>query len=101
MNTDNKIEITGADLKELAKAAYDLSRPQGLGILHYEEGGLTDQEAESLIIDDERWPLAMDYVKGRACKMRVYKDGDRLYIHKKWYDHTDEQLKELLNRINS
>ena len=31
---ENMIEITGANLSELAQHAYDLSVPQGMGFLH-------------------------------------------------------------------
>ena len=31
MNTNDMIEITGCDLKEVAKAVYDLSHPVGMG----------------------------------------------------------------------
>lgn len=102
MNTENMIDITGVDLKELAKAAYDLSRPQGMGFLHFEEGALTDEEAASLIQEGsrgDRFPLDMDYVKGRACKLHVIKEGDKLYINDRWYDHSENDLIELLDRI--
>ena len=97
---ENMIEVTGCDLVELAKAAYDLSVPQGLGFLHFEEGGLSDDEAKSLIKEDSLSPLSLDYVKGRACKLTVFKDNDRLYINDKWFDHTEGQLAELVSRIN-
>ena len=99
MNTDRMIEVTGSKLTDIAKAAYDLSYPMGMGFLHYEEGSLTDEEAEYLITDGKNIPLSMDYVKGRACKLTVFKDGDKLYIDESWYDHSDEQLQNLLSRI--
>jgi len=101
MDTSNMIDITGASLIRAAQCAYTLSAPQGLGFLHFEEGGLSDNEAEGLIDGGCRhnFPLSMDYVKGRSCKFHVYKKEGRLYIAKSWYDHTEEDLKTLLVAI--
>jgi len=99
------IEITGVDLIKFVKKVYDLSIPQGLGFLQYKEFGLTDGEAQACIRPEipfpyNRYPknivVDMDYVKGRACKMKVFKKEDKLLIYNEWYDHTDKQLKELL-----
>ncbi len=43
------IEITGVDLRKFIQEVYALSRPQGLGILHYQEGDLSDDEAKSIV----------------------------------------------------
>ena len=99
MDTENMIDITGIDLKKVVKAAYDLSRPQGMGFIHYEEGGLTDTEAESLIDVESKCPVSLDYVKGRACKFNVFRKGGKNYIAKYWYDHTEQDLENLLDRI--
>jgi len=99
----NMINITGVDLIKFVKEVYELSMPQGLGFLHYKAGGLTDEEAKQFIISkvpEHCYPknivVDMDYVKGRACKMIVFKENDKLYIRSSWYDHMDEQLRELL-----
>jgi len=100
MNTDGMIEITGSDLVEAVKAAYDLSRPQGLGLMHYEEGELSDEEAKRLVDDtDARMPVSLDYVKGRACKFDVYRDENKLFINDAWYDHSEAALLSLIDRI--
>ena len=95
-------EITGADLKEVAKAAYDLSIPQGLGFLYAKGGGLSEEDAQRLI-DRERpdgnCALGMDYVHGRSCKFYVNRAKGRLFISSRWYDHTESDLIELLSRI--
>lgn len=97
---DGYIKITGVDLVELVKAAYDESRPQGLGFLHYQEGGLTDAEAQSLIrVGHEYEPVTLDYLKGRSLKFHVRRDGDDLYIREDWYDHSHEQLARVLARV--
>ena len=93
------IEVTGIDLKQFAKDVYDLSVPQGLGFLHFEKGDLQDEIADQLI-SDGHYPLDMDYVNGRACKMTVTKEKEKLFIADTWFDHTDNQLKELLSRHN-
>ena len=101
METKNMIEITGIDLNLFVKKVYDLSKPQGLGFLHYTEQPLIDEEVNSILehanYNDVR--LSMDYVKGRACKMTVFKTDDKLWIHNNWYDHTKEQLSVLLKLI--
>lgn len=99
---ENMIEITGVDLKQFVKDVYDLSKPQGLGFKHFTPKPLSDEEAESIVIrSSERFPVDVDYVRGRACKMTVFRDKEnpeRLYIHDKWYDHSESALQELLSR---
>jgi hypothetical protein len=102
MTDDTRIEVTGLSLTKMAQAAYDLSGPQGLGHLHYQEGGLSDEEAEALWKrerPDGYCALAMDYVKGRACKFSVHREDGRLYINNRWFDHSDADLAELLRRV--
>lgn len=103
------IEVTGVNLAEFAKAVYELSKPQGLGFLQFQEGGLSTAEAEAIVRGDDKhsWQkssssaLDMDYVKGRACKMHVHKSDDgKLTIQDSWYDHTDAQFDALLARFN-
>ena len=96
---EGMIEITGANLVEAVKAAYDLSQPQGLGFLHAQPGSLTDEEAESLVHPAARYPVSLDYVRGRACKFTVHKRDGRLWINRRWFDHTEEQQAELLQRL--
>ncbi|MGL4233301.1 MAG: hypothetical protein ACRDAM_13965 [Casimicrobium sp.] len=97
----NMIEITGANLIDCVKAAYDLSRPQGMGILHFTPEPLTDEEAQTFIQPEpNRSAISMDYVKGRACKFDVHRDENgRLWIYDAWFDHSHYELEELLNRI--
>lgn len=97
---DNMIDITGIPLTEVAKAAYDLSRPQGMGFLHYQEGSLSDEDAAKLVNEDHRsCPLEMDYVRGRAVKLTVFRKDGKLLILNKWFDHSESDLEELLSRI--
>ena len=87
------IDITGVNLVVFVKKVYELSVPQGLGVLHFKEGGLSDEEAKAIV---SRGQINMDYVHGRACKMNVFFKEGKWYISDRWYDHTNEQLRELL-----
>ena len=91
------IDVTGVDLVKLAQKVYELSVPQGLGILHFTPKPLSEEEAKSCIYDGI---LNMDYVHGRACKFYVRKNNEKLEVKDSWYDHTDEQFKDLLSRHN-
>lgn len=95
------INITGVDLVQFTKDVYELSRPQGMGFLHYREGGLSDEQAQAEIDrceGNDRIALSLDYVNGRACKMTVFRNADELTIQDKWFDHSEGDLEELLKR---
>lgn len=104
MDTSNMIEITGVDLAGFIKAAFDLSKPQGFGYLHYTPQPLPDDEVAEIIDREKKVSFdtgiaaSMDYVHGRAVKMTVFREGDRLFIRSDWFDHTKDQLEELLRR---
>lgn len=102
MNTKNMINITGVDLKEFIKQVYILSKPQGMGFLNFvETGSLNNCEVEEILSRGLDYaPVSMDYIKGRACKMTVFKENNKLYISDNWYDHTNNQLIDLLNYLN-
>jgi hypothetical protein len=88
------IDVTKVDMVLFVKRVYELSRPQGMGFLHYTTDPLTDEEAKGLIQPSGR--VSMDYVKGRSCKMVVFVEGDKKFIRDTWYDHTESQLRQLL-----
>lgn len=93
------IEVTGIPLEALVRAAYNPSRPQGLGHVHFQPGDLSDEDVAAIVErgkTDRLLAVSMDYVKGRSCKFTVAKDGDRLFIKNRWYDHSDSQLRNLL-----
>ena len=102
------VDVTDADMRKFVAKAYELSTPRGLGILHYEQGGLDESEIDAatlegtMIVDAA---LRLDYVKGRAVKMTVFDREDTSlaipdhvgrFIYAHWHDHTDAQLAELL-----
>lgn len=96
------IDFKSIDPIEFIKKVYELSVPQGLGILHFKEGGLTDEEAKKILVNyrnDKMIYLDMDYVEGRACKMTVFRKGKKLFFRLPWYDHTDIQSEKLLKAI--
>jgi hypothetical protein len=93
------INITGIDLVRFAQKAYELSSPQGLGFMHFTPEPLSEERAKKMI-GDGNVALDMDYVDGRACKMVVWRKDDKLEMRDAWYDHSDEQLKQLLAAFN-
>ena len=98
----DKIDITGIDLRKLVKEAYNLSQPQGLGFIHFQPGPLPEEDVNEILSrfeDDERYAVSMDYVRGRAVKLHVWQEGDRLFTDARWYDHSDAQLRLLLMRV--
>lgn len=99
MRTEQMIDITDVDLRELARKVYAMSAPMGMGHIHYRPGNL-DEETIDMIFDAEtQRPLRMDYVHGRCCKMIVFQNGDRLYVRHYWLDHTEDQYAELLQHL--
>lgn len=100
MNTKGMIEVTEVPLGALVAAAYDLSQPRGLGMLHFKPGSLTDEEVAAVVANGGgAVPVSMDYVKGRACKFTVYEREGRRFIRSSWYDHSDADLRDLLARV--
>lgn len=104
LDTTNLVEITGVDLRKFVQKVYELSHPQGLGYLHFQEGGLSDADADALLTPRERGDvlLHLDYVRGRACKMVIWRDEEtgKLYIRNEWFDHSRRELKELLGAFD-
>lgn len=98
MNTELMIDVTEASLESLVRAAYDSSSPRGLGALHYQAGGLSDEQVAE-IVGRGNGRIRMDYVNGRSCKFDVIPVGDRRFIKHRWYDHSDGQLRALLKAV--
>lgn len=94
-----EIDITGVDLRKFVADVYDLSVPQGMGFLHARPGDLPDEVIDNILKNTPpAIAVSMDYVLGRACKMTVYRKEGALLIGAKWFDHSQEQLNELLRR---
>ena len=102
MSTAGKIDVTDIPIDKLVRAAYALSRPQGLGFIHARDDGLDDETLRSILKSGEGdgWCAAStDYVHGRAVKFNVRRIDGRLYIDNQWFDHTTGQLKRLLEEV--
>lgn len=95
------IDVTGVNIEELVKKAYELSRPQGLGMMHFDPTPLTDDEVKSLISgsSESDGSIHLDYVRGRALKFGVFVNGGKSSIRAPWYDHDDQQLVDLLAHV--
>jgi len=91
------IDITDVDMVKFVQKVYDLSRPQGMGMLYFLDGSLSDEDSKRYIDDDGT--VSMDYVSGRACKMNTRNSGGRIVMNDSWYDHSDAQFAELLEHI--
>lgn len=96
------IDVTGVDLVKLTQEAYARSIPQGLGFLHFTDGPLPEAEARRIVdrfANNDRIALSLDYVRGRACKLTVFREGDRLEINDRWFDHSASDLDGLLAAV--
>ena len=99
MDTNGMIDVSASTPLELVKAAYALSRPQGLGVIHAVDGPLSEADAQAIL--DEQPPggrlvASMDYVHGRACKFTIYRHDEKMWIRGRWFDHSNHRLAQLL-----
>jgi hypothetical protein len=102
MNPELYVDVTAVPLAKLIQEVYALSEAQGLGVLHYISGPIPEEEVDRIIKrheKDERIAASMDYVLGRACKMTVFRKDGKTFINKRWFDHSEASMKELLSRL--
>ena len=110
---EGMIQVPIQKVNDLIHEVYRSSVPVGYGHLHYEEGDLSDnhrialhkkfmesyQEAGVRKWDSDtvtRHVMTMDYIKGRCCKMYIYRDKKgNVYIRERWGDHDWLQLQAL------
>ena len=59
------IDLTGMDKAEVLAKLYNASKPQGLGIFHYDPKSMTTEEARTLLEHN----MYFDYLKGRVMKI--------------------------------
>lgn len=97
----NMIKITGVDLVKFVQKVYEFSKPQGMGMLHFRDGSLPEDDARGIVEygKDKGIAISMDYVHGRACKMVVWREGDDLFVRPEWFDHSRSQLEKLLGEF--
>ena len=87
---------------QIIKAVYDLSRPQGLGFLHFSPEPLTDEQALACIPKPELPGLHLDYIAGRACKFVLFSGPEGRYFDAEWwYDHSPDDLGNLIGRLGA
>ena len=101
------IQIPEDKLNAVVRGAYKHSRPQGMGFLHYQDGEMSAAAAEEFIRRPDGLAISkshersilvvsLDYVQGRACKFNVWLSKGQFYCESRWYDHSKEQLKTML-----
>jgi hypothetical protein len=66
------VSIKGLDKADVLAALYNASKPQGMGILHYDPKPMTRAEAADLL---ER-ETYFDYLKGRVMKINLSRDDE-------------------------
>lgn len=88
-------------LRNTIKKAFELSEPQGMGFLHYNEADtITDDEIDGMVQANGSWGLDLDYVKGRAVKLGIFVDTEKglpyIVDNGVWFDHSAAAWAELL-----
>lgn len=96
------------DIVQFVLNAYEMSVLQGSGWLQQKPGPLTWRELDDLMRKGKlEHPLPQgvlmwnfDYLFGRSMKLRIFREPEtgQLFIENYWYDHTKEQLQELLEK---
>lgn len=71
------IDISKKDKAAVLAALYNNSRPQGLGMLHYDPKDMTREEAAELLEQDGRF----DYLKGRVLKIDLRGDTFNPFLY--------------------
>lgn len=64
------IDIKGLNKAEVLAALYNNSKPQGLGLLHFDPKDMTVEEAENILKETTDF----DYLKGRVMKVNLSSD---------------------------
>jgi hypothetical protein len=65
------VNIKGLDKIEVLDALYQASHPQGMGMMHYVPGGLSDEDKVSIATEFDnsgKFPY-IDYLNGRVMKV--------------------------------
>lgn len=96
-----KIPLSEDQVREIIRRAYRLSRPQGMGYLHFKEGEIPENVIDEIASRATAFGIAMDYVMGRSVKLGIDREGDQFYYSDNgyWFDHSAEDLRQLLDGI--
>ena len=105
MTTVTKIDVTGADLREMTRAAFNLSHPVGMGHMHASPGDITEEALDSAMQAATRPAngqddvvLYLDYMEGRRVKLMVVEDAaGRWIVYLPWRSHDEDDLATLLS----
>lgn len=70
----SEVDIKGLPKHLVFKALYDNAKTQGMGVLHYVPGPISEEDAKDAIEEYKEYNLRFDYYKGRV--MKVVLKGD-------------------------
>ena len=94
------VEVPESVVTDLVRKAYDLSKPVGMGMIHFQPGPIPEPIVDDLVrLMNKTGYLTMDYTLGRQVKFTILKIGNRYFVHKTWRDHTKEDLVILLASV--
>jgi hypothetical protein len=99
---DGMIDVTDVPMPVLVREAYRLSKPQGLGMMHFKPGDIDAVTVAQIVARDDgknQVAISMDYVHSRAVKLTVFRENGRLWIRDEWFDHSSDDLSDLLAAI--
>lgn len=108
--TEARIPISRDNLPKVIAKAYELSKPQGMGYLHFQEGGIPEDVLQKILSRSDAEEggyhkrVSLDYVQGRAVKLSIPYDEEtgEFYISgDRWYDHSGSQWDELTDYASS
>lgn len=98
LKAKSRIEIPEEKLGDLIRHTYALSRPVGMGMLHFMPGPIPEETVTTIL--NNKYGVSMDYVHGRQCKMSVGQEDGKYFISRRWPDHSKGDLVELLTRLD-
>lgn len=99
-NDKSYVNVPVDKINDFVKKAFEISRPQGMGILHFSPNDtLSDEMIQSNLTNNEV-ALSFDYLAGRAMKFRLFKEKGLYYFCERWFDHTEEDVLELLSVLD-
>lgn len=96
-----QFNVTGIDPRLIIQAAFTGSRPQGLGFLHHQPGGLSEDEMAAVSKPGHDGSIHIDYLRGRSMKFHLRRDRDsgEMFFDLDWYDHGRRASEQLMRDI--
>lgn len=101
-----RVHFSRSHLPSVIRKAYELSQPQGLGFLHFQPGSIPEGVLNQIVEQSNKrlgidvHGVYMDYVLGRSVKLGIphSPSDDTFYLidEGRWYDHSQEAWKELV-----